>query len=63
MKVMHLINDLESGGAEASLYKLTINEKKHEHFVVSLKGLDFYGNSLIGLGIKVYTLNINHIIY
>ena len=63
MKVMHLINDLESGGAEASLYKLIINEKKHEHFVVSLKGLDFYGNSLIGLGIKVYTLNINHIIF
>ena len=34
--ILHIIVGLGDGGAEATLYKLIINDKKNKHIVISL---------------------------
>ena len=59
MKILHVITDLNQGGAQKILFKL-LNEKNnnYSHSVVSLKGLGHYKNALENLNIEHYSLNI-----
>lgn len=60
IKIVHLINTLDAGGAEKMLYKLInyTDKKKHNVEVISLTDLGKYGPALIEKGIKVHTLNM-----
>ena len=40
MRIVHITTGLVEGGAESLLYNLIINDKKNEHIVVSLEGLE-----------------------
>ena len=58
IKILHLISDLSTGGAEWALYRLLsrIDKSRFENVVVSLTDLGTLGCSLENLGIRVYTL-------
>jgi glycosyltransferase involved in cell wall biosynthesis len=58
VRVLHIITGLETGGAEASLYKLIEHFPGPgvDHFVCSLKGAGTYGPRLEALGIPVHAL-------
>ena len=59
MKIIHVIIGLESGGAEATLYKiLTKNKKKISHMVISMTGPGFYGKKIESNGVIVKYLNM-----
>jgi len=60
MKIMHVITDLSTGGAEVMLLKLlsVTNQERFQPVVVSLKGRGTLGNSIEALGIPVYTLGM-----
>lgn len=60
MRITHLIPSLESGGAEATLYRLVFSDNTNEHIIISLKNKGFYGKRLQQLGIKIYFLNIQN---
>ena len=55
--ILHIIVGLGDGGAEATLYKLIINDKKNKHIVISLSNYGRYGMSLEKNSIPVYCLN------
>lgn len=56
--IVHIINGLESGGAEASMFSLCAEDRNNEHVVISLLGKGFYYSQLADLGISVYCLDI-----
>lgn len=59
MKLLHIITGLETGGAEASLYKLVRHSSEHriEHTVCSLKGHGPFGPKIVELGVPVHELD------
>ena len=59
MKVIHIINSLDDGGAEHTLFKICKYDINNEHIVISLKGSGKYFILLKNLGIAVYCLNVN----
>jgi hypothetical protein len=59
MKLLHIINDLDPGGAEKILYKILSNSLE-KHFVVSLKKNGLLLNDINKLNIKYFYLNINN---
>ena len=59
MKVVHIINSLDDGGAEHTLFKICKYDINNEHIVISLKGSGKYFILLKNLGIAVYCLNAN----
>ncbi len=57
MRVLHVITNLDQGGAETVLFRLvTATTPAIEHVVVSLMGDSYYGDRLRALGIQIYTL-------
>ena len=58
--ILHIIVGLGDGGAEATLYKLIINDKKNKHIVISLSNYGRYGMSLEKNSIPVYCLNFKN---
>ena len=56
MKIIHFIVGLGDGGAEKSLAKLVVNERRHQHIVLSLTGSGKYGPVIAESGPKVYSL-------
>lgn len=58
-KVVHIITDLDDGGAEAVLYRLTSAPSSWEHHVISLTDAGKYGNLLTQKRIQIYCLRIN----
>lgn len=60
IKVMHIINGLESGGAEMTLTQLvqSMTKAQFTNVVVSLRDEGVYGPVMTSAGIPVYTLNI-----
>lgn len=60
MKVLHVIANLENGGAEAVLYRLATFASDVEHHVVSLGGPGWYTPMLEAKGVSVEHLNVTH---
>jgi glycosyltransferase involved in cell wall biosynthesis len=58
MKILHIITGLSNGGAEAVLYRLTTNDHKNTHEVISLMDEGVYGELLTRAGIRVYALHM-----
>lgn len=58
LKVLHVITDLEDGGAEGALYRLCAFDRHNEHIVVSLMGPGKYGSLLMRGGVQVHCLNM-----
>jgi glycosyltransferase involved in cell wall biosynthesis len=58
MRIVHIITDLEKGGAENSLYKICKYDKSNEHIVISIKSLGDYNLLLKKIGVKLYDMNI-----
>ncbi|MDP9916409.1 glycosyltransferase involved in cell wall biosynthesis [Variovorax boronicumulans] len=58
MKIVHVINGLGDGGAEAILYRLCVGEKTHAHHVVSLMDGGKYGELLKKNGVRVTCLDM-----
>lgn len=58
MRVLHIINGLQAGGAEALLYRLVTRPSDIEHEVVSLLPPDWYSPLLADSGVVVHHLNI-----
>ena len=64
MKILHIINSLNKGGAEGNLYRLCKFHKKKYNTKIDITILTlidngFYETELRKLGIKVYSLKIN----
>ncbi len=57
MKIVHIITGLSDGGAEGSLYKLCVHDKKNNHIVVSLTNQGKYGPLLKEKKIEVYNID------
>jgi len=58
MHILHIINGLNNGGAEAVLYRLTTADKEITHQVISLMDLGVYGERLTKADVPVHTLNM-----
>ena len=58
MKIVHIINSLNHGGAEKNLYNICKTDFKNQHIVISLTGGGYYENLLKNLGIEVYNINL-----
>ncbi len=58
-KITHLINGLDSGGAESVLIRLISYDKLNEHSVISIKDGGFYGKILNQNNVKCETLELN----
>lgn len=61
LQVLHVITDLDRGGAETVLYRLLLNttENIHQrHVVVSLRDRGFFGDKLEAVGVPVYSLGM-----
>jgi glycosyltransferase involved in cell wall biosynthesis len=56
--VVHIINNLLGGGAEASLFALTTHDSKSKHHVISLMGEGKYGPLLTAAGVSVTALDM-----
>lgn len=61
IKILHIITSLGSGGAERVLFNLATksNSEIFEHIVVSIQDQGVYGEELVKLGVKVYTLKVS----
>lgn len=57
--VLHIINGLGAGGAEALLYRLATRASDFEHEVISLVAPDWYSARLEEHGVKVHYLGID----
>lgn len=59
-KIVHIIVDLDNGGAEMMLYKLLkyINKEKYECSVISMLDEGIMGERIKKLGVPVYSLNM-----
>ena len=60
MKILHVINDLDPGGAERILYKVVTNSK-NDHYIVSLQKGGLLLKNFKSI-IKCYELEINGVI-
>ena len=60
MKIIHIINCLDIGGAEKNLYKICSYDKKNKHVVISLSNEGFYGNLLRKKGVPVYEIDLKN---
>ena len=60
MKIIHIITDLDVGGAEMMLYKLlgSLNDESIDSMVVSLMGRGKVTERIEALGVKVETLDL-----
>lgn len=58
MKILHIITGLKKAGAEKNLFNLATKDKKNTHIIISLTGLNFYGNALKKKKIKIYALRL-----
>jgi glycosyltransferase involved in cell wall biosynthesis len=54
--IMHLISNLNEGGAEISLYQLCLNTPEFEHIVVSMMDEGKFGPMLQREGVRLYCL-------
>ena len=61
MKILHVINDLDPGGAERILYKVVTNSK-NDHYIVSLQKGGLLLKNFKSINIKCYELEINGVI-
>ena len=59
IKILHIINGLNDGGAESLLFNFLCNSEKNINYVISLKGLGKYGKLIEDKGIKTYYLNFS----
>jgi len=59
MKILHIISNLDNGGAEGVLSRLITNDSKFEHEVVSLMDKGIYGDYLEQHGVAVRTINLS----
>jgi len=55
-KILHIIPNLNNGGAERSLYLLAKNDHFNKHIIICLSDKGKYGDSLLQHKIKVYFL-------
>ena len=60
MKVVHIISNLNNGGAEGVLYRLCKSDTIQNHIVISMTGEGKYKLMLRNVGIDVYCLNMNN---
>ena len=60
MKIVHIITDLDTGGAEIMLYKLlsSVRNESLDSTVISLMGYGKITEQIEALGVKVETLNL-----
>lgn len=58
MKILHVITDLASGGAEAALHRLISADTGNEHTVVSLRTCGLVGERLVADGVRVTALEM-----
>jgi glycosyltransferase involved in cell wall biosynthesis len=54
LRVIHVINGLGTGGAEAVLYRVATHPSSTEHEIVCLEDRDWYSDKLEAHGIKVH---------
>jgi glycosyltransferase involved in cell wall biosynthesis len=60
--VLHIITSLSSGGAEQALFRLVANQSEgFKHYVICLRGRDFFTGLLESQGVSVLSLNIKGI--
>jgi len=60
MRIIHVINSLDDGGAEGALFRLVINNHESENIVVSLRDIGKYGPLLKKNKIEVHTLEMQN---
>lgn len=58
LTIVHIINGLESGGAETTMFSLCTHDSVNKHIVISLLDQGKYFQPLIEHGIAVYCLDI-----
>jgi glycosyltransferase involved in cell wall biosynthesis len=60
IKIIHLITDLDTGGAEMMLFKLVsnMNPKEYDNQVISLTNNGAIGEKLQSMGVPVFTLGM-----
>ena len=58
MIVLHIITNLNAGGAETSLFQLVTHNKIDKQIVVSMRDLGVYGLELQSAGVEVHQLNM-----
>ena len=58
MRIAHVINGLDDGGAEAVLYRLCTADNENEHVVISLQDEGKYGPKLRQIGVRVETIGM-----
>jgi glycosyltransferase involved in cell wall biosynthesis len=63
MKILHVITDLDNGGAESILYRLIKQTPEFEHEVISLMDQGIYGELINQLGVNVKTINLKKNIF
>jgi glycosyltransferase involved in cell wall biosynthesis len=61
LKILHIITSLGDGGAENTLYKICKYDKKHHHYVISLKKPKKYSFLLKKINIKVFHFNFSYL--
>ena len=54
MKIVHVVNSLETGGAEGALVRLVVNDNQNDHTIVSLRKGCGYSKLLKKAGVKTY---------
>lgn len=60
MRILHIINDLNTGGAEVLLYKILKNSSTDDDFfIITLKEKGKIGQKIVDLGFTIYELKIN----
>ena len=59
MKILHIINSLDLGGAEKNLYTICKNDDQNEHIVISLKNFGYFGKKLERIRVKVFQINLD----
>jgi glycosyltransferase involved in cell wall biosynthesis len=61
LTILHVITDLDRGGAETVLYRLMLNinaDSHQHHVVVSLRDCGFFGDKLEAVGVPVHSLGM-----